>query len=122
MSSLCTTAVPPPTIRTIRPRSGHAVGLGRRVRWHRLVSVILVVMVLGWGLGTVALGQAQADSPASAPVIFVVQRGDTLWDLAREHAPSGVSTLEYAYIVAESNDVRPGHLVPGSVLTLPSGP
>lgn len=127
MSSLCTTAVSTPTIRRsgVRARAhdhGHA-GRARHVRWDRLVSMVLLIIVLGWAVASLAAGQAQAQNPSTAPVILVVvQQGDTLWDLSREHAPEGLSTLEYAHIVAQANEVRPGLLVPGSVLMLPSQP
>lgn len=126
MSSLCTTAFSTPTIRTIGVRArahdhGHA-GRARHVRWDRLVSMVLLLIVLGWAVASLAAGQAQAQNPSTAPLMVVVHQGDTLWDLSREHAPEGLSTLEYAHIVAQANEVRPGLLVPGSVLMLPSQP
>ncbi len=126
MSSLCTTAVSTPTIRTIgvraRARNHGHTGRARHVRWDRLMSMVLLLIVLSWAVASLAAGQAQAQNPSTAPVTVVVQPGDTLWDLSREHAPVGFSTLEYAHIVAQANEVRPGLLVPGSVLTLPSQP
>ena len=54
-----------------------------------------------------------------AGVTYVVQEGDTLWDLATRVSPSEDPRLVVARIV-EANEVDPGALVPGEQLVLPA--
>lgn len=51
----------------------------------------------------------------------VVGEDDTVWDLARTHAPAGAHPTVYARAVMEANDVDPRRLRPGEVLWLPRG-
>lgn len=51
----------------------------------------------------------------------VVGEDDTIWDLARTHAPAGTHPTVYARAVTEANDVDPLRLRPGEVLWLPPG-
>ncbi|WP_370324542.1 LysM peptidoglycan-binding domain-containing protein [Euzebya sp.] len=110
MSTLCTTApaLAPPTTRL-------------RIRWARVALLVLAVAVLTWALAGLTATTSAADAPAADPVQVVVQPGDTLWDLARAHAPAGVATLEFVRQVEERNGVRAGRLLPGHVLVLPQG-
>ncbi len=111
------------TIATPRPihhLSGQRVVMaGRsRVRWDRVLTLLLALVVVGWFLGATAMS-SQADVSPAAPITVVVQPGDTLWDLARAHAPAGVATMEYVMRVEADNGVRAAVLLPGSVLRLP---
>lgn len=59
-------------------------------------------------------------APAGARVRrVVVAEDDTIWDLARAHAPSGAHPAVYAREVMELNDVEPQRLRVGEVLWLP---
>ncbi len=90
------------------------------VRWDRVAGLLVALLLVGWLLGATA-GQSEADEPTPDPVSLVVQPGDTLWDIARVHAPAGMATLEYVSLVEQVNGVRAGLLLPGSVLQLPQG-
>ena len=72
-------------------------------------------------MGVLAL-TAPLRAGAGAPIAthsVVVQRGDTVWDLARAHAPSDSDHMAYVAEVVALNDVRPGTLRPGMILRLP---
>ncbi len=109
------------THRPIRPLPGaRTVVVRSRVRWDRVAALLVVLVAVVWFLGGTALS-SRADVPPAATVTVVVQPGDTLWDLARVHAPRGVATMEYVLQVQADNGVRAGLLLPGSVLRLPQG-
>lgn len=90
-----------------------------RVRWDRAAALLMAVVVLLWVLGAGMAGRSQADTTPVAPIQVVVQPGDTVWDMARLHAPAGMATLEYVMLVEQHNGVRAGALIPGTVLELP---
>ena len=80
-----------------------------------MIALLLVAgLLLSW-----LVGSSVADEPAPAPVTVVVQSGDTVWELAREHAPAGMSVQDYAMVVVTHNGVSATALRPGSVLELP---
>lgn len=92
-----------------------------RVRWDRVVGLFVLGLLVVWLVGAGLIGPSKADTPLAAPLAVVIQQGDTVWDMARSHAPVGMSTLEYVMLVEQHNSVRSGSLVPGSVLELPQG-
>jgi nucleoid-associated protein YgaU len=49
----------------------------------------------------------------------VIAPGDTVWDLARRHAPAGAGVGEYAAVIVRANGVDARRLQPGDVLVLP---
>jgi hypothetical protein len=92
-------------------------------RQHRLIAVLLLVIVAGLLL-TMALiltAPARADAvSADRPALtVVVSQGDTLWDLALAHTPSGQDPVAYLAEVITLNDVKATALQPGMVLRLP---
>jgi hypothetical protein len=95
----------------------------RRPRARRpLLAVLLTAVVAAAGIA-VAGGSAAAPTgalPGAATTALVVAPGDTLWDLARVHAPAGTDAQEWAAAVAAGNDLEAGVLVPGTVLRVPS--
>ena len=107
------------TIAAARPlTAGPAVG-PMRVRWDRVLALLVVVAAAAWFLGGGLVRASQADEPAQPAVTVVVQAGDTVWDLARLHAPAGSSTQDYAMQIVIHNDVTATALRPGTVLELP---
>lgn len=88
------------------------------VRWDRVALLLAVLLAAVWVISG-GVGPSQAVTPPADPVVVVVQPGDTLWDLARDHAPAGMATLEYVMLVEQVNDVRAGRLLPGTPLQLP---
>ncbi len=68
-------------------------------------------------------------TPAAAPATVVVQSGDCLWDLARQHAPAGASDAEVAELTAQWHSANlsvigadPDVVRAGQVLTVPVTP
>jgi len=50
--------------------------------------------------------------------VYVVEPGDTLWSIAREHYPDA-DPRAAVYAIRQLNDVDPGRLRPGDVLMMP---
>jgi nucleoid-associated protein YgaU len=108
-----------PHLRVVSAGPARAPAVYRRRRL--LAAVVLLVVagaaVLGWS------GLRAQDATAAVPVAVhtvVVAPGDTVWDLARAHAPAGVAVDAYALEIVRVNGVEPAALAPGSVLRLPA--
>lgn len=77
------------------------------------------------GAAAVEEGEAGASADGTPPRTDALRRvvmaeDDTLWSLARAHAPSGTHASVYARVVMEVNDVEdPRRLRAGEVLWLP---
>ena len=117
---MTTLTAPRPTRQlAVRPAVAGRRVVRTRVRWDRVAALAVALLAFVWFLGAGLAGSSGADAPPAPPVVVVVQPGDTVWDLARAHAPADMATLEYAMLVEQHNGVRAGALLPGSVLELP---
>lgn len=116
-----------------RTRSGPSARMRRaRARSVALLAVLAPLVALAFGLlpGQEAGTTATAAGPVSAgpvaaqvaPATAVVAPGDTVWDLAAQHAPKGVDLRRYVAEVLDHNGVRSSAaLRPGAVLEFPQG-
>lgn len=63
----------------------------------------------------------QAAAANTAPQeIYVVQSGDSLWSIARSHAPAQMDVRVYVQQLRQLNDLRQSVIHVGEVLTLPT--
>jgi Tfp pilus assembly protein FimV len=87
-----------------------------RVRWVRVIAIVLVIA----GVLLVAPGLARGDGPdRPAPrVTYVVEPGDTLWSISRRVAP-GRDPRPVVDGLIEANDLR-GGLQAGQELSIPA--
>lgn len=93
-----------PSARTMRRRQAVA-----------MVLVSLFVWVLVSAASTaVSYLTVDASSVGSSPVAHVVQPGDTVWSIARQHRPTGDIRL----LVSQLVDTFGSDLVPGQVVTI----
>lgn len=82
-----------------------------------MLAVALVLAgAAAWPAGA-DVGPGGGAQPAAVRV--VLRPGDTVWDLARLHAPAGTPHTAYVRRVLAANDVDPAALRPGAVLVLP---
>lgn len=93
-------------------------GLPARVR-RRLAGAVLAVALVAAGVLAGAAGGADAAGPAPPPAVVVVAPGDTVWELARTHLPTGEGLQAYVAEVLELNDLDGTGLRPGSAMRLP---
>jgi Tfp pilus assembly protein FimV len=86
-----------------------------RVRWARVIAIVLVVT----GVLLVAPGLARGDGPdrPASRVTYVVESGDTLWSIARRVAPDRDPRPVVDGLI-EANDLR-GGLQAGQELSIP---
>lgn len=121
---MSTLTAPRPQFTPVVGRNHVRRGTGRPWRLRHvprpLMLLLLVAMVLGVLLSGL-VGDSDADVPGPQAQTVVVGHGDTVWDLAREHVPAGMTVQDYAWLVVEHNDVTATALQPGTVLVLPGG-
>ena len=99
-----------------RPAPGRGVYLRRRVLVAvAVVAVLAVVTVL---LGRVA---ATASGPPAIAGHVVVEPGQTLWEVAVEHAPPGTDTRAYVDAIVHLNGLDSANVAAWDVLLLPAG-
>lgn len=97
----------------------------RRARAQRgcVAVALLVILVAGLVVWTSSVAEAGADvaalPAAEAPVVVSVAPGQTIWELARIHAPDGVSVPAYAHAITSHNGVDARALAPWTRLELP---
>jgi hypothetical protein len=69
----------------------------RRLVLGSVAASVIVVTLFGGGTGVA--------SRPGAPRAVVVDAGQTLWDIARAHAPAGIDPRAYVDAVVELNDL-----------------
>ena len=103
------------------PRSGLAPA-GPLQAWRRRIGALVVLAALLVLLGTSLTGgatSAPAVVPASSATV-VVQPGETLWDVATDHAPTAVATNAYVDQLIELNRLDDASVGAWQVLRLPA--
>jgi hypothetical protein len=103
---------------TPHPGSGFRPGRrGWRIRWRRVVGLLLGMILTGGVAGLVAT-TSQAAGPPAAPEVVVIQPGDTLWSVAARHLPS---RDPYGMIeeIRRLNGLPDNTVYPGQELILP---
>jgi nucleoid-associated protein YgaU len=83
------------------------------------LRLAVIVLVAGIFLGLVAPALFASDEAVSKPRTHVVQAGETLWDLAKTHAPSE-DPRRFIFEVQRMNDLEGALIQPGATLRLPS--
>lgn len=114
--SFPTTYVPATAARAAQPRL-------RITRRGRLVVTVLVALAIAALALLVGLGApgAEASSETGAPLAtYVVDGGQSLWDIAAEVAPDA-DPREFAAEVKKINRLASSVLQPGQELLLPAG-
>jgi hypothetical protein len=98
-----------------------AVAPSRTVYWVRRAVVlgILAVVVLALGAGVNRLVAAPADAPSVAGAA-VLEPGDTLWDLAVEHTPTGQDVRTTLRAIQTLNGFQGATVPVWTVVLLPS--
>lgn len=110
---------------------------GRRVvrvaAWSVVTTVVATVVLLAWliiaaalapgasaGDGSPAVVDALQSGPSGGVTEVVVRPGDTLWGIAREHAP-GQDPRSVVAAVVELNDLPDAQVQAGASVLVPRG-
>jgi nucleoid-associated protein YgaU len=76
-----------------------------------IASVCTVFLLIG--------GSAGAEAPLAPPVEYVVEAGDTLWDIAAQHSAPGADVRRLVSDIKQLNEAS-STIVPGQVLLIPA--
>lgn len=91
-------------------------GLGKGT--VKLLLFLLLLTITGTGVvSAFASGGSSEGSTASA--IVVVHSGDTLWEIAASHKPTGTDTRVYVEAIKRHNSLHSSGIQAGSTLELP---
>lgn len=118
------TATSRPALRLVEtPPPGRSLApSGPLQAWRRRIGALLVLLAVAV-VAVEALSGPVAPAPEVVPAstaTVVVEPGQTLWDVAGQHAPSGVATDAYVRELAELNGIANGDLDAWQVLRLPT--
>ena len=92
------------------------------VRRRRLALTVLTLALCGLLIGPVAHGLTASAAPRRQPVrVWVVRSGDTLWQIARQVAPSE-DPRAVVDRIATANPIAKSGIVPGQSLVVPLSP
>lgn len=58
------------------------------------------------------------ESKYDGEVIYIVEKGDTLWDIAEHFKPEGLNVSKYIYELRKLNGIG-ADIYPGQVITVP---
>ena len=78
-----------------------------------LAAVCVVFLMIG--------GAAEADIPTPAPVEYVVESGDTLWEIAVAVGGPDQDVRHLVADISRLSGVEAGVIFPGQILLIPTG-
>ena len=76
-----------------------------------LATICAVFLLIG--------GAAEAESPPPLAVEYVVQQGDTLWEIATAHSEAGADIRSLIRAIKTETGITSSDLQPGQVLQIP---
>jgi hypothetical protein len=96
--------------RAVRPRAY------KRSAWAEIAALILIAVLLLAG----ALYTAGSQHRDAGSARILVERGQTLWELAETHPVAGQTTEQTADMIAELNGLDRRGVVAGAVIRIPA--
>lgn len=97
----------------------------KALRFMAFLLIILAAITFGAMIQVFASNDREGYGPQAAnyeipeAVIITVIPGDTLWDIATQHAPRGTNLQQYIFDMMKLNDLKTSSLSIGQVLQLP---
>lgn len=83
------------------------------------LSVRLLVLLFALFMVFLLVGRpAEAEAPRTT-VEYVVQPGDTLWEIARASSPQETDLRQAVVVIQDLNNLASGIIQPGQVLAVP---
>lgn len=89
----------------------------------RKKRIAFIVFLLIFAFCSLAMGYSQDDRKdeegANSHLLIIVQEGDTLWKIAREHQREGQDTRALIYGIRKINDLNTAQIYPGQQIKIP---
>jgi len=105
------------------PRSSRSRAGRRRLRRRRFTGLVrfavflLLIFIAVWA--GVRVAHAGEDASVYTGHKYVVQAGDTLWDIAARQYGAGADLRQAVWQIRQANALRGGAVQPGQHVTLP---
>jgi len=88
----------------------------------RLLVLRLLVLAAGvLAVFLLAASVGSADEPPSPTVQYIVEPGDTLWEIAAAVAPDGADIRDTVHEITSINGLQGALIHPGQQIELPAG-
>lgn len=84
----------------------------KRQRQAVVITAVFAAIVMFLS-GGVSFGRSESKDA------YCVTKGDTLWSVAREYKPNGMTTGEYVYKIRRANNMNTSEIKVGDVLIIP---
>ncbi|MDX1511026.1 MAG: LysM peptidoglycan-binding domain-containing protein [Nitriliruptorales bacterium] len=100
----------------------HSGRLPKGVYWRRRLFVLMLVVVALLSIGAIiGGGGATAEAGLASEVAgqAVLRPGDTLWELAAETAPDGISVHQQLRAIQDLNGLRSDQVPAWTIVLLP---
>lgn len=94
----------------------------KKIQVKKNVSRGIVLLILMFVMVASFLFAFRQNLQAQEEVVYLevtVQKGDTLWAIARDNLPTGYDIREYLWIIQRDNQIEGAIIFPGQVLLLP---
>ena len=92
--------------------------LKNRKRFYVFVMLLAITLSSTFLVGTVNGADTSKTCTSEAYTTVTVEKGDTLWDLAREHNKDG-DIRQYIHKIEKANNLTDGIIFEGETLKLP---
>lgn len=86
----------------------------RRIQKTTIIALLLlVILTMGFTL------HPQERAEFTQTITRMIQKGDTLWDIAQEYNPEGHDIRNYVAMISRVNDLHNQPLMPGETILIP---
>lgn len=90
---------------------------GKQTRKILRLSVLFAIWLTV--MGGIFLSGSPVRGEISQPAVIIVNSGDTLWGLAKTHAPRGMDVRHYLAEILQENGLANVLIYPGQEIVLP---
>ena len=97
------------------------ISASTRTRVVVLLTSVAVALVLLLAVTVAARAAGPATAEPQNYVTHTVRTGDTLWEIAADHAEDGVDLRNYVLDIKRANHLENSTIHPGQVLQIPVG-
>ncbi|MEH7087191.1 LysM peptidoglycan-binding domain-containing protein [Neobacillus drentensis] len=103
-----------------RPTDVNRVSFLRSKLFQVLAVITIALSLTSFGfMSAFATSSNEDEQNANIPLQIVVDSGDTLWSIAKEHKPKQMDTRDYIEMIKKWNGKRDSSIQTGEVLQIP---